>query len=111
MNRSHIVFVALVLVLGSLAGCSSGKRVDATTVESAKKSLAEIKGSLGPDEAKQFDADVMTVMTTRDTSASAGVSPKQRTQAEIYQSIDGMTASQIHARAEELKANAKKPSK
>ena len=44
----------------------------------------------------------MVVMTTRDTSASAGVSPKQRTQSEIYKAIDGMTASEIHSKAVEL---------
>jgi hypothetical protein len=109
MHRFHVLLVGI--MLGVLTGCSSGKRVDATSVESAKSSLAAIKAALPPDEVKQFDTDVMTVMTTRDTSASAGVSPKQRTQAEIYKSMDGMTASEIHARAEELRANAKKPAK
>src|SRR4051812_18197896 len=109
MHRFHVLFVGL--MLGMLTGCSSGKTVDATTVESAKSSLDAIKKSLPPAEVKQFDTDVMTVMTTRDTSASAGVSPKQRTQAEIYKSIDGMTASEIHAKAEELRASTKKPAK
>jgi hypothetical protein len=112
MRRTQIVMAAL--FLGALAGCGSAKRVDATSQETLNTSMAAMKASMNEADSKQFQADVTTVTTlgtVKEEAAPGLTSKKQKKPIDKFKPIDGMSAAEIHSKAEELRAQAKKPAK
>ena len=98
------------LVLGTLTGCGSAKRIDATNQETLKTSMAAMKALMNEADSKQFQADVTTVTTlgtVKQDAAPGLTSKKQRTPLDTFKTIDGMSVAEIHSRAEELRAQAK----
>jgi long-subunit fatty acid transport protein len=114
MRRTRTQIIMAALVLGTLTGCGSAKRIDATSQETLKTSMAAMKASMNEADSKQFQADVTTVQTlgtVKEDVAPGLTSKKQKTALDTFKPIDGMSAADIHARAEELRAQAKKPAK
>jgi hypothetical protein len=112
MRKFRIITTAL--VLGILTGCGSAKRLDVTDDQTLKTSMAAMKASMNEADSKQFDADVQTVSTTappKEAATPGLTSQKQRKPIDKFKPLDGMSAAEIHSKAEEIRAQAKTPAK
>ena len=112
MRKSRIIPAAL--VLGILTGCGSAKRLDATDDETLKTSMAAMKASMNEADSKQFQADVQTAASlgpSKEATIPGVTRQKQSKPIDKFKPLDGMTAAEIHSKAEEIRVQAKKPAK
>jgi hypothetical protein len=105
MKQLSVLLLAAALVA---AGCSGGgsKRIDTTTPESAKQSMAEITKGMSAAEKEKFDAAVMTIGAKHifGNMMKEGVDPEK----EAFKALHGKTAAEVIAEAEKIRAESKK---
>lgn len=106
-------FLMLVFVLPmlTLVGCS-GARIDTTNQETTKASMKAMTDGMSKDEQTKFMFDCATVIAPETMKAMAARSgdttaPLNRTDAEKYKSLNGMTVAEIHAKAEAMRDETK----
>ena len=100
------------LILCILLGCSGTKepRVDVSTFESINPSMEGVISRMTPQEHAQFRHDCTVIMTDRNPQLAnrtekSGAPPFSP--ADImkkFKPLDGLTASEIHAEAEAIRA-------
>jgi hypothetical protein len=115
MRSAHLASCCLVAAL--LAGCGSGApRVDTSSEANLKTSLEKIKGGMNDDERRQFASDTVALMMpdmeknaaqNQSQPAAPNKSPSAPSQTEFFKSMNGMTAAEIHAKAEAIRQEAK----
>jgi hypothetical protein len=97
----RVIAPLLVLIV---AGCSGQPRLDTSSDAAFKSSLDRMSKGMTAEESKQLVEDVMTV-----AFAEAINVPRPRNDGEkqpaarVVASLNGLTAAEIHARAEELR--------
>ena len=111
MHRIALTFSTLTLIL--LVGCGGTPRIDASSDAALASSIKSINSSLSEDGKKEFAGDCTTIlMTTALKSAFGGAFGKEKGQApektDLFKSLDGMTAAEVHARASDIRKGMEK---
>jgi hypothetical protein len=96
-TRALTLFTLLVL-----AGCDSQPRIDASSDKALKASLKKIDEKL-TDKKRQELARATMVLMTREASDKAASTPAKES---IYKSLDGMSADEIIAKANQQAVSA-----
>jgi len=97
----HRLLILLLLVV--LVGCGA-PRFDGSSQKAAEASIEAMSAGMSEEESQQLAASVVTILFTENLArAFSGQKP---TDAEIYASLDGLTAAEIIAKAEQIRAHA-----
>jgi hypothetical protein len=110
--RVDAVALAACLAL-PLAGCGGAPRFDASSDAAARASVERMKSGLSPEAQKQLDDDIAAValpgvMATAFRALSGmvgGPPPDAADVAAAFRPLDGLTASEIHEKAEAILRN------
>jgi hypothetical protein len=88
----------------AIVGCSRGPKIDTTSDETFKASLKAMTTGMTETEKREFQGDLTTALGPVGALSGAKSTAKGKSsggQAGMYESLNGMTASDIRARAEE----------
>ena len=102
------------LILGILSGCGSAKRVDATDDENPENFDGRPEGFVERSRVQTIRGgypDGDCIAPSKEDVIPGVSHQKQRKPIDKFKPIDGMSAAEIHVRAEELKIQAKKSAK
>ncbi len=103
MRRAAVVlFVALAVV-----GCGTA-RFDATSEDSAKASIERLSAGMTKEQKEELAKDVMAVVFVDGMKQvfKNGLTPGKKpefSKTEMFRSIHGLTAAEIHAKAEQVR--------
>ncbi|WP_248798191.1 MULTISPECIES: DUF6694 family lipoprotein [unclassified Pseudomonas] len=101
----RMLLVGLVAVL--LAGCGD-PRLDATTEATLQESTKKVAEKLSPEEKKQFAADLMLITLSKIDLVNKSADVMQQ---EIDSSMNGKTAAELHALANNIRVEREKKQK
>lgn len=111
--RRFVAAIALGLASGTADGCGGvggSPRFDASTEEAAHASIEAMKAGLGDDARKRLADDLATFTPTRPDAALTGARKKARAKSAavdkpnvIFKPLDGLTAAEIHDKAEQTR--------
>lgn len=98
-------FIALALLAGLIAGCGEPK-VDGSSEEAFKGSISKVAESLPSDQREKFRSDVMLLaLQNMDfRKVLQGQKNAEDMPGDMYAALNGMTAKEISAKAEVLRA-------
>lgn len=107
MTRSFFARASLPALLAVavmfLAGCG-GPTIDASSEESFKKSVEEVRKPLDEAKRQQFDQAVATLMFAKVLHAPGALGNEAEAKKVMKQTFDGKTADEVIAAAEKEKA-------
>jgi hypothetical protein len=98
MNRS---IACLLVLLAMVAGCGGEPRFDATDEATAKASVDRMTAGMTAAQKDEFTKSMTTVMVA---PALKGGVPKDQSPNSLRKPLHGMTAAEITAKAESIRA-------
>jgi hypothetical protein len=108
---SRITEACLVAALLGSVGCGGPARIDATNEQTFKDSSAAITAKMTEAQKAEFGSDCATVMMKGSLpelmkkAMDAGAKPpKEPAPGEIAKPLHGLTAAEVHAKAEAIRA-------
>ena len=106
IRRTSCVVSTLFILSGTLAGCSSRPRIDASSEEAVAASIERVRESLPEHDRLRFDVALYNVTLSRTFGAlgdTASVVPDAVSLSWIAEPLDGLTGDQVIAKGDSVR--------
>ncbi|ACL05830.1 putative lipoprotein [Desulfatibacillum aliphaticivorans] len=106
MKRLFTLLV--VLMLATFTACGGGPEIDGSSDEAFKNSITEVRNSLEPEKASEFDKALMVIGFKSMGNVMSSMKSPEDMMAKMKKDLDGKNAEQVMKMAKEIREESKK---